>query len=100
MTTSILSNKKQKSFPDGKINSSESIFHNDVFKHFSNYDNLYEFRSDYRLSDKVLKGPIRNFNIENVEDYTRGSAVLNVDGVKFNTFLFDSTVYFRKQKKR
>ena len=92
MTTSILSNKKQKSFPDGKINSSESIFHNDVFEHFSNYDNLYEFRSDYRLSDKVLKGPIRNFNIENVEDYTRGSAVLNVDGVKFNTFLFDSTV--------
>lgn len=84
MTTDFLSAKKN--------NSTESIFYNNIFNNFSNYNNLYEFRSKYRLNDDMLNAPSTYFTIDNINDYKCGIAVIDVDGVKFNTFLFDSSV--------
>lgn len=68
-------------------------FRNDIFVNFSNYENLYEFRSDFRLKDTALNDyKTVRLNISDISKYVQGGAVVDIDGVEFNTFLFKSSV--------
>lgn len=69
------------------------LFNNDIFENYANYNNLYEFRTNFRLKDTDLNSSetIR-FNVNDLNSYNHGSAIIDVDGVDFNTFLFDSNV--------
>lgn len=75
---------------DNRESNSSSLFHNEIFNNLANYNNLYEFRSKFRLSDSVFDGNTQEYNVDNLKSYTNGSSVINVDGIRFNTFLFSS----------
>lgn len=88
VVTSFLRNEEKHQ----NINSNDvsSMFNNDIFEKYSNYNNLYEFRSKFRLDDSIFNDSNQFFNLSDINDYVQGSATIDVHGIKYNTFLFNS----------
>ena len=40
-----------------------SMFNNDIFEKYSNYNNLYEFRSKFRLDESIFNCPNQFFKL-------------------------------------
>jgi len=67
-----------------------SMFNNDIFEKYSNYNNLYEFRSKFRLDESIFNCPNQFFKLSDIKNYVQGSATIDVHDIKYNTFLFNS----------
>lgn len=69
-----------------------TLFINKSLEKLANYNFYPEFRANFKLDKKLINQHCQQFDLKDIEQYRKGCAVITVDGIKFNTLLFDSNV--------